>query len=54
MDRKRTMHGVAGLLESESVRRVWREEGYRYSAVDVVAQLSEAEEPGGYWEELKR
>ncbi len=42
------------LLESEQVRRVWRDDRWFYSAVDVVRLLTGSIEPAQYWDDLKQ
>jgi hypothetical protein len=40
-------------FESIGIRRVWHEERWYYSVVDVVAVLTESNEPRKYWRAMK-
>ena len=45
--------GIA-LFEQKEVRRIWHDEQWFFSVVDVVAVLSESPNPRRYWSDLKR
>ncbi len=42
------------VFEEREVRRVWHEEQWFFSVVDIIAILSESERPRKYWDDLKR
>jgi hypothetical protein len=50
------MSDEQALIESfdGAIRRVWHDERWFYSVVDVVGVLSESSEPRRYWSDLKR
>jgi hypothetical protein len=54
MERKKQIHGVQGLLDNDSLRRVRRDEVWRYSVLDALALLSESAHPEREWSDLKR
>jgi hypothetical protein len=41
------------LFENTKVRRVWHEERWFYSVVDIVAVLTESDKPRDYWYRLR-
>jgi DNA-damage-inducible protein D len=41
-------------FNENAIRKVWHEEAWFFSVVDVVAVLSEAAIPRNYWSDLKR
>lgn len=41
------------VFQGKGIRRIWHEEGWWYSVVDVVGILSESQDPGTYWKVLK-
>src|SRR5258708_10012262 len=42
------------LFQEKTVRRVWHDERWYFSIVDVVAILTDSENPRRYWSDLKR
>ncbi|MBF6592013.1 MAG: Bro-N domain-containing protein, partial [Ktedonobacterales bacterium] len=42
------------LFHDKTIRRLWHEERWFFSVVDVVGLLSESAEPRRYWSDLKR
>ena len=42
------------LFESRQIRRVWHENEWYYSVVDVVEVLAETDRPRKYWSDLKK
>jgi hypothetical protein len=51
MENKTT--GVS-LFEQKEVRRVWHEEQWYFSVIDIVTILSQSDRPRKYWDDLKR
>ncbi len=41
------------IFESKKIRRVWHEEDWWFSVVDVVGALTDSERPRKYWNDLK-
>ncbi len=39
---------------ADKIRKVWHQEQWFYSVVDIIAFLTESENPGRYWSDLKR
>lgn len=42
------------VFEEKEVRRVWHDEQWYFSVIDVVAVLSQGNRPRKYWDDLKR
>ncbi|MDR1365461.1 MAG: hypothetical protein LBJ42_02655, partial [Holosporales bacterium] len=43
----------AALFENLKIRRVWHDEQWRYSVVDVVGVLTDSDNPRNYWNMMK-
>ena len=50
------MENKIKVFENKNVRTVWNEEeeDWNFSVIDIVAILSESENPRRYWSDLKR
>lgn len=46
--------GEIALFEQKEIRRVWQDEKWYFSVVDVCEALSSTENPRRYWSDLKR
>jgi hypothetical protein len=42
------------LFQEKTVRRVWYQEKWFFSVIDVIAILTDSENPRRYWSDLKR
>ena len=42
------------VFEEKEVRRVWHNEQWFFSIIDVVSILSQSNRPRKYWDDLKR
>lgn len=42
------------LFEDRTIRQIWHENAWYFSAVDIVAALTESKEPSKYWSAMKR
>ena len=42
------------LFEQKEIRRIWQDEKWYFSVVDVCGALSNTENPKRYWSDLKR
>ncbi len=42
------------VFDSKSIRRVWHNNGWWFSVVDVCGVLSESIDAGAYWRKLKQ
>lgn len=42
------------LFEEKEVRRTWHDEQWYFSIIDIIAILSESQNPRRYWSDLKR
>ena len=49
MDKKHALVAFQG----EDIRRIWHQEEWWFSVVDVVAALTQSEDPRNYWKVLK-
>ena len=49
MDRNDTMV----VFQGKGIRRLWHDEQWYFSVVDVIAILTESEDPRNYWKVLK-
>ena len=45
--------GIA-LFQEKSVRRVWYQDRWYFSVIDVIAILTDSPNPRRYWSDLKR
>lgn len=55
MPKKETQKNIKPtVFEEREVRRVWKDEQWYFSVIDVVAILSGSERPRKYWDDLKR
>ena len=41
------------IFQGKGIRRIWHEDEWYYSVIDVVGILSESQEPRNYWKVLK-
>jgi len=41
------------IFENKKIRRIWHEEDWWFSVVDVVGALTDSSEPKRYWSDLK-
>ena len=41
-------------FEGEAIRKIWHEEQWFFSVVDVVAVLTDSKNPRNYWTVLKK
>ena len=41
-------------FESKSIRRIWHEDEWWFSVVDIVHALTESKDAGAYWRKLKQ
>lgn len=42
------------VFQNKTIRRIWHEDEWFFSVVDVVGVLSESSNPGAYWRKLKQ
>lgn len=42
------------LFQNKNIRRIWHEEEWFYSVIDVVGILTESSDPNAYWRQLKK
>ncbi len=42
------------VFEDKNIRRIWHNGAWYFSVVDIVAVLTESENPRRYWSDLKR
>jgi len=52
MSKKKTTNKIA-IFEDKEIRRIWIEDEWYYSIVDVVGVLTDSENPRSYWSKLK-
>jgi prophage antirepressor-like protein len=45
---------IISIFQEKEVRRIWHNEQWYFSVVDIVAVLSESSNPRRYWSDLKR
>lgn len=50
MDEK---HGKIALFEGKKVRRIWHNNEWHFSVVDIVGILTDSDNPNNYWTILK-
>ena len=41
------------IFENKKIRRIWHQEDWWYSVIDVVGALTESSEPKRYWSDIK-
>ncbi|HOZ35985.1 MAG TPA: hypothetical protein PLK55_03310, partial [archaeon] len=41
------------VFEEKNIRRIWHQEDWWYSVIDVVGALTESSEPKRYWSDIK-
>jgi hypothetical protein len=46
-------HNALVVFQDKNIRRIWHNDEWCYSVVDVVAVLTESEDPRNYWKVLK-
>ena len=47
-------HDKIAVFESRKIRRLWHEEEWYFSVVDVCGALTNSSDPGAYWRKLKQ
>lgn len=53
MSRKKAPAAIA-IFEEKTIRRIWHDEEWYFSVIDVVAALTDSEIPRRYWTDMKR
>jgi len=46
-------HKALSLFQGRNIRRIWHNDEWYFSVVDVVGALSESDNPRNYWNMLK-
>lgn len=54
MDDKNTKHNKLVIFQSKRIRRIWHNEDWFYSIIDVVGILTESVNPRDYWNKMKK
>lgn len=49
-----THNSSIALFESKQVRKVWYDENWYFSVVDIVGALTDSLDSGAYWRKLKQ
>lgn len=47
------MHKALAIFEGKKIRRTWRKDEWYFSVIDVIAALTDSENPRNYWNMLK-
>ncbi len=48
-----TQHDSIALFESTEIRKVWHEEQWYFSIIDIISALTSSQSPRRYWSDLK-
>ena len=49
-----TEHTSLALFESKTIRKIWHDEAWYFSVVDIVSALTESADPKDYWYRIKK
>lgn len=49
-----TQHTSIALFESKTIRKIWQDDQWFFSVVDITSALTESPDPGAYWRKLKQ
>lgn len=48
-----TQHDSIALFESTEIRKIWHEEQWYFSIIDIISALTSSQSPRRYWSDLK-